>query len=229
MIKLYDSSLYDFLPPNLKTAETEALMYAVDNQIKKLLDRAKRLEIWCNIDNVEEQYLDYIAMETRTLFYNSSLPANTKRKLIANSIYWYMKLGTSQAMQEMISIVFNNSYTSVEEWYTYSGEAYHFRIATDSSVTTISMTEFLKYLNTVKNIRSKFDYLILQDGVTIKIKNTDDVFKFDYMPCGEINCGTFPDISYSAEYDEVNISINESDTSISFDYDTDNDAYTSQD
>lgn len=49
-----------------------------------------------------------------------------------------MKLGTRQAMEEMIDIVFQNNNSSVEEWYTYAGEAFHFRIA----VGTNDFTDF---------------------------------------------------------------------------------------
>ncbi len=50
-----------------------------------------------------------------------------------------MKLGTSQAMTEMIDTVFGDNNTSVEEWYTYAGAPFHFRIAVGTEVTQTSI------------------------------------------------------------------------------------------
>lgn len=185
--------LYQSTPANLKDARTKAFMYACDKQIAKLLERSKKTMVWCAIEDVDEKYLDLLAADCRALFYNSSLSADVKRKLIANSQYWYMKLGISAAMEEMINIVFSNNETTVEEWFTYAGDAFHFRIATSSKVTTIEMTEFLKYINEVKNARSIFDYLVLQSGSTIILENDSDTFHVSFEPCGEDSfCGTNP-------------------------------------
>lgn len=187
--------LYKSTPENLKDARTKAFMYACDKQIEKLCERSNKAMVWCAIENVDERYLDYLAADCRTLFYNSSLSADVKRKLIANSQYWYMKLGTSAAMEEMINIVFSNNETTVEEWYTYAGEAFHFRIAVSSKVTTIEIAEFLKYINEVKNARSIFDYLVLQSSNTLTFENESKLFHIAYEQCSdELICGTFPDL-----------------------------------
>lgn len=160
MISLSEvGGLYLSTPANIKDARTKAFMYACDRQIKKLLERAEKIKVWCAIESVDEKYLDYMAADCRALFYNSSLAPDVKRKLIANSQYWYMKLGTSAAMEEMINIVFQNSDTSVEEWFSYGGNPFHFRVAVGKTVSKESIEEFLYYLSKVKNARSIFDYL----------------------------------------------------------------------
>lgn len=193
MISLYDSVTYSHIPAEMKTPEYEAFCYAVDNQIKKAFIRTRRAHIWANLEDVADEHLDLLAVECRVLFYNSDLSPEIKRKLILNSMYWYMKLGTSQAMREMIDIVFENYNTTVEEWYTYSGEPFHFMVAVDSNVTQISISEFLRYLNTVKNARSRFDYLILQNSAVIRLTTYSDFYNFVYTFCGGMECGTYPD------------------------------------
>ena len=195
MISLSEvGGLYLSTPANIKDAQTKAFMYACDRQIKKLLERAEKIKVWCAIESVDEKYLDYMAADCRVLFYNSSLPPDVKRKLIANSQYWYMKLGTSAAMEEMINIVFQNNDTSIEEWYSYAGEAFHFRIAVSSAVTTVEMSEFLKYVNEVKNARSIIDYLVLQSRSTLVIHNDSDYSRLSFEPCSnDFYCGTAPD------------------------------------
>lgn len=194
MIKMSEvGGLYQSVPANLKDSRTKAFMRACDIQIKKLLERAEKVKVWCAVESVDEKYLDYMAADCRALFYSSGLPSEVKRQLIKNSQYWYMKLGTSSAMEEMINIVFQNNDTTIEEWTSYAGEKFHFRIATSSAVTTVEISEFLKYINEVKNARSIFDYLTLQNNNTLNFENGSDIFPLYYEPCGDdIKCGTMP-------------------------------------
>lgn len=190
MINITDvGGLYQSTPVNLRDAKTKAFMYACDRQIAKLLERSKNTMVWCAIENVDEKYLDYLAADCRALFYNSSLSADVKRKLIANSQYWYMKLGTSSAMEEMINIVFSYNDTTVEEWYSYAGKPFHFRIGASSKVTTVEIAEFLKYINEVKNARSILDYLVLQSEGVIDLKNETKMFQLTCDVCGDFLCG----------------------------------------
>lgn len=207
MISLYDYRTEDALPAEMKTPERLASCRAYDIQKKKFLDRLKRVYIWADLDNVDDDKLDFLAVENRVLFYNTNLPPDTKRSLIRNSIYWYMKLGTSQAMTEMIDTVFGNKNTSVEEWYTYAGEPYHFRIAVGTEVTTTSIREFLNYLNKVKNARSRFDYLAFQNGITLKFLNKSEYQTFLYTFCGEFECGTYPTVAIGFQPAEVQITL----------------------
>lgn len=199
MISLYDSNTFELFPAEMRTPERAALCYAVDRQIKKYIDRMKRVHIWANLEDVEDKHLDMLAVECRVLFYNTELPPDTKRKMILNSMYWYMKLGTSQAMKEMIDIVFDNNNTSVEEWFTYAGEPFHFRIAVGSDVTQTSISEFLRHLKKVKNARSRFDYLVLQNSVTLRFSTQEDFQNFIYTFCGEFECGTYPNTEIGLE------------------------------
>lgn len=155
MISLSEiGGLYLSTPANLKDARTKAFMYACDRQIKKLIERTEKVKVWCAVESVDEKYLDYMAADSRTLFYNSSLAPDVKRRLIANSQYWYMKLGTSAAMEEMLSVLFPDSENKVTEWYEYGSSPYRFRISTNAGIDYASIKEFEKMLAKVKNARS---------------------------------------------------------------------------
>ena len=207
MIKISDYRTETAFPAEMKTVERMALAYAYDRQKKLFLERMKRVYIWADLDNVDENKLDFLAVECRVLFYNSSLSPDVKRKLIQNSIYWYMKLGTRQAMEEMIDIVFGNENTNIEEWYTYAGEAFHFRVVVGTTVTQTSIKEFLLYLNQVKNARSRFDYLVFQNGISLTIYQRSEYEKFIYTFCGDFECGTYPDISVAFQPAEVTLTL----------------------
>ena len=167
----------------------------------------RRVYIWADLESVSDDKLDFLAVENRVLFYSPSLAPSVKRNMIRNSIYWYMKLGTRQAMEEMIDTVFGNENTSVEEWFTYAGEPFHFRIAVGTEVTQTSIKEFLKYLNQVKNARSRFDYMVFQNGIKLVFKQISEFQSFVYTFCGEFECGTYPNTEVGFLPSEVNITL----------------------
>lgn len=207
MIKLVDFQTWKAFPAEMRTPERIALAYAYDRQKKKFIDRMKRVYIWADLDRVDDGKLDFLAVENRVLFYNTALAPDVKRSLIRNSIYWYMKLGTRQAMEEMIDTVFGNENTSVEEWYTYAGEPFHFRIAVGTEVTQTSIKDFLRYLKQVKNARSRFDYMVFQNGITLTIYQLSEYQNFLYTFCGDHICGTYPYTEVGFQPAEVTITL----------------------
>ncbi len=207
MIKLADYRTEKALPAAMRTPERIALAYAFDMQKKKFIERMERVYIWADLEKVDDNKLDFLAVENRVLFYNTGLSPDVKRNLIRNSIYWYMKLGTRQAMEEMIDTVFGNENTSVEEWYTYAGEPFHFRIAVGTEVTQTSIKDFLRYLKQVKNARSRFDYMVFQNGITLTIYQLSEYQKFLYTFCGDHICGTFPYTEVGFQGAEVEITL----------------------
>ena len=149
--------LYQSTPDNLRDAQTKAFMYTCDKQIAKLLTFAEKAKVWCAVETVDEKFLDYLAAECRALLYNSSLAEDVKRKLIMNSQYWHMKLGTSSALEEVVNSAFPGKDTSVLEWLVYNGKPFHFKLLTDADMDQESRDEFCRMIEDVKNARSILD------------------------------------------------------------------------
>ena len=207
MIKLSDYRTQGALPVPMRTPERIALSYAFDRQKKIYIERMQRAYIWADLEKVDDNKLDFLAVENRVLFYNSDLAPDVKRQLIRNSIYWYMKLGTRQVMEEMVDIVFGNENTSVEEWYTYAGEPFHFRVAVGTVVTQTSIKDFLRYLNRIKNARSRFDYMVFQNGITLTIYQVSEYQDFIYTFCGEFECGVYPNTEIGLQPHEITLTL----------------------
>ncbi len=157
MISLSEiGGLYKSMPANLKSARTKAFADACDKQIKKLMDHAEKVKIWCAIQEVEEKHLDVLAADCRVLFYHSGLEASVKRNLVQNSIYWYMCLGTTKAVKEVLTTIYGHG--EVQEWFEYGGEPYHFRVnLTNAEVCHGQNEEFLQMLNEVKRLSALLD------------------------------------------------------------------------
>ncbi len=168
MISLEEiGGLYQSIPTNLKDSRTKAFAYACDRQIKRLLECAAKMKVWCDIGKVEEKYLDYLAVDSRALFYNPELAPDAKRELIINSPYWYMKLGTLNALEEIVTAVFGEG--KVEEWFQYGGEPYHFRIhVTNANVSSNQNRMFKETLRGVKRLSAQLeaiDYIFRDEFV----------------------------------------------------------------
>lgn len=159
MIKLADYRTENALPSEMKTPERIALSYAFDMQKKKYFDRVRRVYIWVALESVSDDKLDFLAVENRVLFYNPSLAPSVKRNMIRNSVYWYMKLGTKHAMEEMIATYYPDSGTEMEEWFEYDGKPYHFRIKTTLPLDEKCYAELKELIKNVKNARSRLDQI----------------------------------------------------------------------
>jgi P2-related tail formation protein len=176
MINLYDYKTENALPSEMKTAERKALSYAYDQQKKMFIERIERVKIWADLEKVPDDKLDTLAVENRVLFYNSDLEPSVKRKLILNSIYWYTKLGTRQAMEEMLNTFFDGEESKIIEWYEYGGEPYHFNIKTTASISDDDFSELRDMVDRVKNARSRLDSIETASRATLNPYIASQIF-----------------------------------------------------
>lgn len=152
MIKLSDGGLINILPPNIaQTPEAIALCYCLDNQVQLLLESVSALNI-LSASSWNDTTCDYLAAEFRTPFYSEDFGLEKKRKLIKNSLQWFMSLGTTHAVEDIIESVLGDA--EIEE--NVDG-AYTFAVnTTDTSVIGDKATEFYAQMQKIKNVRSDY-------------------------------------------------------------------------
>lgn len=142
MISYYDGQLTDIMPGNItKKPEVKALSYALQQACRLLYRYSQRLYIYSNLDEQPEEVIDLLASELRTQYYRSTLDLATKRRLVKNTLIWYMSAGTPQAVEELVAAVFGEG--EVKEWYEYGDKPYYFKIATNA-ILTMEMNEFFR-------------------------------------------------------------------------------------
>lgn len=157
MIKLSGSRFTDIMPDNLASqAETQAFAYAVGRQIEKLCAYSDAARTYAAIATMPEWLLDYMAVELRTPSYNRSYSIATKRALVENSMLFYARMGTPEAVNQIVSAVFGQG--RVEEWFEYGGQPHRFRVVVeDPETATEFLEEFLSVLDGVKRLSSWLD------------------------------------------------------------------------
>lgn len=163
MIKFRDGQLTDILPMSMKQdIETQCISYAMQQQIKKIIQFADKTRTVAVIDELPEKILDVLAVELRTPYYKESMNLETKRNIIKKTLLWHTKAGTPSAVAELIEIVFGEG--KVVEWFNYDEPPYTpgtFDIITNARMTEEMADYFLSIIQRVKNTRSHIRRILI--------------------------------------------------------------------
>lgn len=161
MINLFESNITDIAPQVFsEEPEFQALGYAIQMQIGKIQAYCASTLVLCSLDTVSEEILDILAIQFRTQYYSRTLPVETKRKLVKNTLIWYMTAGTPAAMKELLDSIFESA--ELIEWPDYdTSKPYTFRVTTDDVITEDKYNALLTMLDSIKNARSLMERFIL--------------------------------------------------------------------
>lgn len=180
MISYYDGQITDILPGNItKKPEVKALSYALQQACRLLYRYSRRLYIYTSLDEQPEEVIDLLASELRTQYYRSTLDLDTKRRLVKNTLIWYMSAGTPEAVEELVAAVFGEG--EVNEWFEYDDKPYYFKIKTNA-ILTLEMNDFFSIMiRRVKNTRSHLRAIDIHRTVNHELFSGAAVFP-NYRP-----------------------------------------------
>lgn len=134
----------------LATSMAEAFEARLKDLIKVLL--------YPRIDEMPEDLLDILAYDYKVDWWDPNYTLEEKRKTLKESWFVHKTLGTPAAVKRAISAVYPD--TTLEEWFDYGGEPYHFRLwinLTEDDVDSDRMRRVLARLQYYKNLRSHND------------------------------------------------------------------------
>lgn len=199
MIKLTDARLTDALPKTLAEQPwVQALAEASRKMRRRVMAYADRTRLFCDIDEASEEALDALAVELQTPLYKNDYPLTVKRKIIKNSMLYYIRSGTRGAVEELLADIYQGA--EVEEWFEYGGKPNYFRVAIDISRTTVPVAEMTpaeleSWLYSVKRASSALESLsyMIRHAITIGCKV--EAFLQSPPECGTLECGTYPEAS----------------------------------
>lgn len=153
MIKFTEGGLIDIWPE--KDPEIQALSYALQQQFKKLKSYADKTQCYSDVDDLDEEILDYFAVEMRSMYYEQNLEIERKREIVKNTLKWYTYAGVPATVAEMVSVVFGAG--KIVEWFNYDEPP--FTPGTFDIITSVRLTpDIIEQLNAMirksKNVRS---------------------------------------------------------------------------
>ena len=152
---LQSVSLLDILPPNLLAdKQIYAAARALDDELQKITAATRNALLLPRLDELSEEVIDLLAWQWHVDFYEPiGMDIETKRKLIKNSIAWHRIKGTTAAVEQVVSAVFDTSH--VQEWFEYDGKPYHFKVITEDVTTDPNvLARMRRAINAAKNTRS---------------------------------------------------------------------------
>lgn len=162
MIKLYDSDITKILPEIFTSEEkVQALGYAISQAVQRLLGYCQNISVYAAVDFVPENVLDILAVELNTQYYDDTLDdIEIKRRLVKNTLIWYLSAGTPAAVEELIAAAFEEG--KVIEWFDYDGKPYCFKVRTDALLQENTVEYFLSMIQKIKNVRSHLEAIEFQ-------------------------------------------------------------------
>lgn len=168
-MNLNDLDLTSFIPEFMKDDEdTKAFIYAIQKQLKPLIEKIKYASIYSRINELDETLLDMLADQFSITEYSKSYSIDVKRSLIKNCMLIHHQRGTVSAVEKVVNDVFGNA--RVTEWFDYDGTPYYFKVSTtNASASDEMLAEFDRIIKVTQNCRS---YL---ESATVELYNSMDV------------------------------------------------------
>lgn len=139
---------------------TKALCTALTPHFKKVAEEAKLCLIYNRVNELDSAALDELAWQMHVDWYDATLDVDKKRQLIKTAVEVHQYRGTPYAVEEVIKTYFGDGY--VQEWFEYGGAPFMFKvISANPSVNGEQTEQFLKVLNSVKNVRSHLEGIVI--------------------------------------------------------------------
>lgn len=156
-----------FLPEWMKSDETAmALSYAVESQLKRVIGQITALNVYPNIKGQSAAVLDELAWQFNIPEYRADLPIASKRALVQSAILTHRQRGTVAAVERVVADIFGDGW--VEEWPSYNGSAYHFKVHTSNiSAGDTEAASFTAAVKATQNLRSVLDSIIIESVVSL--------------------------------------------------------------
>lgn len=153
-------SVTDLLPSSLARSQTvRDVAKACGASLHDVVDRMSGLLIYSRIDELDEAVVDDLAWQFHVDFYDTGLNLAQKRALVKSAIKDHKYKGTPWAVKSVIKAIRGD--VVLQDWYQYSGEAYHFRVNgfAGPMVSADELTRLVAAIDSVKNVRSWLDGL----------------------------------------------------------------------
>lgn len=147
----------EHLPSSIDAEPITSLAQVADVELGKI--NTDLLLIYPAIDSLNEQLIDYLAVQMHVDEYDDTETLDVKRQQVKQSFLLHRLKGTKYAVQKAVSTVYQSA--KVEEWPEYSGEPYHFRVTgiTAPMNETKTINKLVRLINAYKNTRSWLDYV----------------------------------------------------------------------
>lgn len=194
MIRLDTGSLADLWRDN-KEPEFLAIAYALKMAVRKLKRQVDTSALYADIDNLQEEAVDTLAAELSVRGYDQGMPLVVKRSAVKSAMLYWTYAGTAKSIRTLIQGLYGDA--QLEEWYSYDGEPYHFRVGIDitdqqQTVPMFTTEEMRDFLKGVQRVSAWLDDVSFVIRPVLKVKQSSALYTCNPAHCGVPNCGAVP-------------------------------------
>ena len=161
-MRLNNVDLFRLLPQFMRDdRNAKAFAYAVQSQIVAVSVNIVHAQLYSRLDNLSSEILDELAWQFNIVEYRNDYDISIKRNLVKNCMELHYKRGTVASVEDVVRKIFGNA--EVQEWFTYGGEPFHFRITTSNTSATDEMVqEVTKIVKETQNVRSYLESVVIE-------------------------------------------------------------------
>lgn len=169
-MKLSEADLMELIPIFMKKDQAvQSLVRGINPLIQAAAHEAKKLRVWNQLNEMEEEQLDELAWELDISWYNQNADINTKRTMIKQSDLIHARRGTKWAVEQLIAAYFGDG--EIREWFEYGGEPYRYKIITSNpGVTQELAAQFQRAIDSSSNVRSWLDTILISLTGEMKLR-----------------------------------------------------------
>lgn len=135
-----------------------ALASGIAEQLAARLPEIDKVRLYTRIDDLPEDLLDILAYDFKVDWWDANYSLAAKRQIFKDSWAVHRSLGTKAAVERAISPIFKG--TTVQEWFEYGGEPYHFKLRIDVTNDALDPAKHKRVfdrINFYKNLRSHLE------------------------------------------------------------------------
>lgn len=161
-MKLKSLDLSLLLPHFMRNEKnTQAFVYAIQHELNLVTASIEHARIYSRVDSLSEELLDELAWQFNIPEYNTEYDISVKRELIKTSMLIHNQRGTVGAVEKVVESIFGVA--TLEEWFDYGGEPYHFKVRTTNPSSSDAMIADLeRVIKETQNIRSHLEEVIVE-------------------------------------------------------------------
>lgn len=156
------------LPSSIDAEPITSLAQVTDVELGKI--NTDLVLIYPAIDSLNEQLIDYLAVQMHVDDYDKAAPLSVKQKQVKMSFILHRLRGTKYAVETAVNMIYSGG--RVKEWFEYNGHPYHFAISAGENEisSTMNFKQIIKSINAAKNVRSWLDYIEFERKINQHIR-----------------------------------------------------------
>lgn len=176
-MKINDAKTRMLVPRFMEDDQTVIGMCAAfDYLTKRVIEKMKLVNLFENLEILEEETLDYIAKKEEIEWYDTSYSKEQKINIIRNAERNCMFVGTASSVERVVKDMMGEGI--VEEWFDYDGKPYHFKIKTDAAIGDDVNNLVAKLVKRVKRTRTILDTVEIEKVIKADVSIGAGIYQY---------------------------------------------------